>query len=58
MLFDYEYAHTGCPKKRVPEEGEIGRTSTIRNFLTYLLGARPRTTSARRNLDFDHLPLT
>ena len=40
MLFNHNSAHTGCQKKRVPEEGKIGRTYTIFNFLTYLLGAR------------------
>ena len=41
MLFDHNSAHTRYPKKRVPEEGKIGRTFTIFDFLTYLLGARP-----------------
>ena len=40
MLFDHNYTHTGTQKKRVPEEGKIGRTYTIFDFLTYLLGAR------------------
>ena len=33
-------AHARYPKKRVPEEGEIGRTFTIFDFFTYFLGAR------------------
>ena len=40
MLFDHNYTHTRCQKKRVPEEGEIGRTLTVRYFSTYFLGAR------------------
>ena len=34
------YAHTGWQHGGVPEEGKIGRTYTIFDFLTYFLGAR------------------
>ena len=40
MLFDHDSPHARCQKKRVPEEGEIGRTLTVCYFSTYFLGAR------------------
>ena len=33
LLKGHRYAHTGWQQKRAPEEGGIGRTSTIRNSL-------------------------
>ena len=50
--------HTGRQKKRVPEEGKIGRSITPIIFLRYLLGGRGACRPATPILNFDRQELS